>query len=481
MADTRKFKLFIGGMWIDGSSTRTILSPYSEAPVGIVEVADEALVDRAIAAGKAAEPAMAALTAWERREILRGIVDGLRARAGELASIISDEAGKPIRFARGEAARAVQTFTWAIEEAGRLADTSIDLDAAPTGAGRFGIVRRFPVGLVSAISPFNFPLNLVAHKVAPSIAAGCPVVVKPASQTPMSALVLASICEAAGVPAGGVNVVPCARTAADALTTDARPQLLTFTGSPGVGWEMKARAGRKKVVLELGGNAAAIVGPDTDVEAAVRRIAFGAYAYAGQVCISVQRAIVHRDVYDDFREALRIRVRDGVPCGDPSCEATVSGPLIDAKNAARVESWIAMAIESGASVLVGGPREGNVVHPTVLESVPRSALVYASEAFGPVMTLEPYGDIDEAIRIANDSRYGLQTGVFTNDIGALWRAFEGLEVGGVIHNDVPTFRVDHMPYGGVKDSGFGREGPAYALEDYTERRLLALRPSGIPG
>lgn len=473
----REYGLFIGGEWVRGPEQVVIRSPWDDQAVGVVDQADEDCVERAIVAGRAAEQAMAALPAHERRAILGRIVSGLEARFELMAGHIRDEAGKPITAARAEVRRAIETFEFAREEAWRLAEEGIDLGAVPSGAGRFGLVRKVPIGLVSAISPFNFPLNLVAHKLAPAFAVGCPVVLKPASQTPLAALLLAEIAEAAGLPRGGLNVVPCSRAAAGALTTDERFKLLSFTGSPQVGWAMKARAGRKKVVLELGGNAAVIVHRDADVEPTARRVAFGAYVYAGQVCISVQRIFVHADVYPRFRDALVSHLEGELAVGDPHDATVVCGPLIDAKNAARIGEWIGEATSRGGRLLTGGQREGNLVRPALLEQAPPDARVVREEAFGPVAVLERYTDLDDAIARVNDSAFGLQAGIFTDSVNAVWRCFEHLEVGGVIHNDVPTFRVDHMPYGGVKDSGFGREGLPFALEDYTERRLLALRPN----
>jgi len=471
----RELKLFIDGEWVPGASTREVRAPFDSSVVGIAHQADDALVERAIAAGKAAEAPMAALEAHARRAILHRIAAGIAGRAEELADTISAEAGKPLSAARGEVARSQDTFTFAAEEAGRLSEESVDLDAVSAGSGRFGIVRRFPAGLVAAISPFNFPLNLVAHKLGPAFAAGCPVVLKPASQTPLTALLLAEIVEEAGMPRGGLNVVPTDRHTADVLTTDPRFDVLSFTGSPEVGWGMKARAGKKRVVLELGGDAAVIVEKDADLDLAAARVAYGAFVYAGQVCISVQRVLVDKRVYADFRGRFLDATKQ-LAVGDPRDPATVVGPLIDEKNADRIVTWMAEAEAAGATRVCGGAREGNVITPAIFENAPPGIRLSCDEAFGPVCTLAPYEDLDEAIARVNSSAYGLQTGIFTDSVAAVWRAYEGLKVGGVIHNDVPTFRVDHMPYGGVKDSGFGREGIKYALEDYTERRLLALRP-----
>jgi glyceraldehyde-3-phosphate dehydrogenase (NADP+) len=474
----REYKLFIDGEWIDGTSTAEVKSPFNDETVGIIHKADEALVEKAIVAGQRAEKSMAALSTHERRMLIRGVIAGLEERFEDMAEAIRDEAGKPIKVARGEVRRAIETFEFAEEHAQSMTEESIMLDAVPTGRGRFGILRRFPIGLVSAISPFNFPLNLVAHKLAPAIATGCPVVLKPASSTPMASFILAEVCEKAGLPKGGLNVIPCNRSAADALTVDERFKLLSFTGSPAVGWPMKNRAGKKKVVLELGGNAGVIVHSDCDLDLAVRRVAMGAYAYAGQVCISVQRILVHEPIYKEFSEKLVSYLENELGVGDPRDESVLCGPLIDAKNASRVVEWVEEAKEKGGDVLTGGERDGNIVKPVLLANTPEGCRLATEEVFGPVATIQPYKDMDHAIEITNDSVFGLQAGVFTDSVKNIWKCYEQMECGGVVQNDVPTFRVDNMPYGGVKDSGFGREGLPYALEDYTELRLLVLTPEG---
>lgn len=473
----REQPLFLAGEWQEGAERVEIRAPWDGALLGIAAFGDEATIDRALAAGQAAEATFARLPTHERRSLLSRIARGIAARGDELTALIRDEAGKPVTVARGEVTRAVQTFEFAAEETWRR-DEAMDLGAVPTGAGRFGVIRSFPVGLVAAIAPFNFPLNLVAHKLAPAFAAGCPVVLKPAEQTPLTALLLAEICAEAGLPKGGLSVIPAHRGAAGALVEDPRVKLLSFTGSPAVGWAMKARAGKKRVVLELGGDAAAIVHEDADPVQAARRVGFGAYVYAGQVCISVQRVFVHARVYPAFQEALLAWLEEELAVGDPADPKVLCGPLIDDKSATRVLAWIDEAQAKGARLLRGGPREGNLVSPALLEGMPAGARLSSEEAFGPVASLEPYDDLEQAIRRVNDSAFGLQAGVFTDSLRDLWRCYEGLEVGGVIHNDVPVFRVDHMPYGGVKGSGFGREGVPFAVDDYCEKRLLALKPAG---
>lgn len=471
-------KLFIAGELVDGASVEPVCSPHGGRSDVIAEVhrADATLVDRALERGAAATSIMGSLPSHERRAILRRVATSLRARSEELALIIVAEAGKPLKYARAEVDRAAQTFDFAADAAGRHGEAAVALDASPQGNGRYGVVRRFPAGLVAAISPFNFPLNLVAHKLAPAFAAGCPVVLKPASQTPLSSLLLASICREAGVPDGGLSVVPSGRGAADLLVTDDRPRVLSFTGSAAVGWDMKARAGRKRVVLELGGDAAAVILDDADLDLALSRVATGAFAYAGQICISVQRVLASRGRYDEVRDRLVAHTRSRIVVGDPARDDVDCGPLIDSHNAARVVEWIDEARAGGARVLCGGDRDGNTVAPALLEGAPPTCRLAREEAFGPVALVEPFDSVEHAIERVNASRYGLQVGVFTDSVRAVSRFWERAEVGAVIHNDAPIFRVDHMPYGGVKDSGFGREGLPWSLDDYTEPRLLALRP-----
>ncbi len=477
IAAMRTFPSFIGGDWLTGHRLHTVHSPWDGEPVGAVHLASAAQVELALLAGKRALPDMAALPAWKRRAILQRTAELLRLREEELAHLISREAGKPITLARAEVQRAVDTFGFAADEAARLGGEGLDLGAAQPGQGRWGLVRRFPIGLVTAITPFNFPLNLVAHKLAPALAAGCPVVLKPSHQAPLSAFALAEILAEAGLPAGGLNVVYCAVEDAEVLVTDARVQLLTFTGSAAVGWRLQPLAGHKKVLLELGGNAACLVCADADVAHAAKRIAAGSNAFAGQSCISVQRVLVHRSRLDELRTALREEtVR--IVVGDPADASTVCGPVIDVGAAERLQAWFAEAEGFGATRLYGGERDGNLVLPAIFENVPQHARLQAQEAFGPVLCLDAFDELDEAVRLANDSPYGLQAGVFTDSVQTLWQCYEQLEVGAVIHDDVPTFRVDHMPYGGVKESGLGREGPREAVLEYTEPRLLAVRAGG---
>jgi glyceraldehyde-3-phosphate dehydrogenase (NADP+) len=389
------------------------------------------------------------------------------------------ESGKPITDAKREVSRAIQTFTVAAEEAKRIPGEVLPLDWTPGTDSHLGILRRFPIGPVLGITPFNFPLNLVAHKVAPALAAGNSILIKPAPQTPLTALLLGEVVAEAGSPAGALNVVPCDNVVAEQLVIDPRFRLLSFTGSAAVGWMLKAKCGKKKVVLELGGNAAVIVEPDADLDVAAQRCAVGAFGYAGQTCISVQRILVHHSVADLFSTKLLLQVAR-LKAGDPSDESTVVGPLINQSAATRVESWIEEAVAQGARVLLGGKRMGGIVEATVLSNVTPAMKVSCEEIFGPVVTITPYRQLDEAIAAVNQSAYGLQAGVFTQDVNKVFHAFRHLEVGAVLANEIPTFRADHMPYGGVKDSGIGREGVRTAIEDMTEPRLLVLnlKPPG---
>ncbi|MDP7112481.1 MAG: aldehyde dehydrogenase family protein [Myxococcota bacterium] len=470
----RRFGIFVRGEFQHTGDSYEIRDPFDGEVVARVERGGPEVVEGAIgdACGVAAE--MAALPGYRKSAILARMRDGLAARMDELTEVIRAEAGKPVRFARIEVERCLDTFADASEVARHEGGELLNLDAFPPGAGRVGMVRRVPVGPVSAITPFNFPLNLVAHKVAPAIAAGCPVVLKPASQTPSAALILGELAAEAGLPPGGLSVIPCSRAGAGAFTTDDRLRLLTFTGSPEVGWALKALAGRKKVVLELGGNAAAIVEPDADLDAAAAKLAGGAYYYAGQSCISVQRIFVHRAVADAFRDRLVAAV-ENVPFGATADEGCVSGPVIDGSNAERIEAWIGEARQRGGRLLTGGDRTGNVIRPCLLEDTPGDCAVVAREAFGPVANLYSHDHFDGALARVNDSRFGLQAGVFTSDVRKLTQALATLEVGAVVHDDSPAYRVDHMPYGGVKESGIGREGARYAVEDMTEPRMLVLQ------
>ena len=463
----------LGGERVETGDTVEIRSPFDGAPVAVVHRAGAQEVESAIARAVAAFETTRHLPSWQRSEILERISAGIAERRDELARTIALEAGKPIHTARVEADRAAFTFSIAAEEARRIYGEIVPLDWLPGNEGRVAHVRRVPLGPIAGITPFNFPLNLVAHKVAPALAAGNPIVLRPASQTPLASLALAEIVLAAGWPPDGIAVLPCSTEVARPLVEDDRIKLLTFTGSPAVGWALKRRAGRKRVTLELGGNAAVIVNADADVDYAAERVAWGGFVYAGQTCISVQRVYVHEAVYEEFARKLLDRV-EALRVGDPLEEETDVGPLIDAGAAERVEEWIEEAVASGACVLAGGARSGSLWQPTVLAGLREDMRVSCEEVFAPVVGLTAFADVQDAIDAAGRSEFGLQAGIFTNDMRVVDDAFDRLDVGGLMVNDVSTFRIDHMPYGGVKSSGLGREGLRYAIEEMSELRLLTL-------
>ena len=470
---TKHWDLFLAGRWLGEGETIEIRSPYNHEIVGTTVQATAAQAEEAVVAAQEAFAVTRKLPGYERQRILRAISDGIHARRDEFAHLMALESGKPIRVARVEVDRAIFTFAVAAEEATRIGGEWLPLDWQPSAAGRAGIVRRFALGPILAITPFNFPLNLVAHKVAPSIAAGCTMVLKPAPQTPLTSLLLAEVIEQSGWPAGAFSVLPLANADAERLVADDRLKMLTFTGSGAVGWALKLKSGKKKVALELGGNAGVIIHSDADVAQAARRCVQGAFSYAGQTCISVQRIFVQRAIADPFTALLLDGVKN-LKCGDPLDEATDVGPMISEAAARRAEAWIAEAVSGGAKIVAGGKRRGSMVEPTVIVHAKREMKVCAEEVFAPVVVIEPYDEFQDAIRAVNDSPYGLQTGIFTRDAKLLFSAFEDLEVGGVIAGDIPSWRMDHMPYGGVKDSGLGREGLRYAIEEMTEPRIMVL-------
>lgn len=436
-------------------------------------------IERAITAAHAARPAMAAIPGWRRREVLEHLQSRVREHAESLAQTLVVEGGKPITAARAEVSRAQATLREAAAEAGRLDGAVLDLDRDEATRGWRGFTRRVPAGVASLITPFNFPLNLVMHKLAPALAAGCPVLLKPAPATPLSALALGEWLAECGLPEGAFSILPCRNDAAAALVEDERIAVLSFTGGL-VGWALKSRAGKKRVVLELGGNAACIVDgePGASLDHVAARIVAGSYGQAGQSCISVQRLIVHQDAWPALRERLVEAVRP-LPCGDPSDPRTVVGPMISATAAGRLDASIESAIAAGAIALVRGTRTDarpSLLGPTLLENVPRDHPLYREEAFGPVLLIETARNFEHAIERANDSTFGLQCGVFTGSTANAMHAWDALEVGGVVIGDVPTVRIDRMPYGGVKDSGIGREGPRWALEDFSELRLMVSTP-----
>ena len=466
---------FINGRWVDSEERLPVLSPWSGEVVGEVALAGEAAWEAAITAASQAAVVLKAMSSQERRAMLEALATGVKGRQDELARTIVAEGGKPITYARAELSRGVTTLALAAEEAARLGGEVIPLDLAPGTRGRWGLTRRFPVGPVLGITPFNFPFNLVVHKVGPALASGNPIIIKPSSKTPLTALLLAEIYDQAGLPPGGLQVLPSGTDLAERAAADERLKALSFTGSAAVGWHLKAKAGRKKVILELGGNAACIVDAGADLKWAALRAAIGACAHAGQVCIAVQRLLVHQEIYRDFKEVFLQTIARDILAGDPAREETVIGPFIDAAAATRVRQWVKEALDAGAVLTAGNLGAGNLMPAVVLVNVTPEMKVWRHEIFGPVVTLTPFADFAQALELANDSDYGLQAGVFTPNLAHAWQAFETLEVGGVMVNDAPIFRLDHMPYGGVKASGLGREGVRYAMEELTEIRLLAIK------
>lgn len=464
---------YLAGEWRTSSDVIAVRNKFDGRVVAEVSRASRNEVLEAIGQATEAFQATRMLPAYRRSEVLANIAGAIQSRRDELAQLLATEAGKPIRTARQEIDRTILTYTVGSEEAKRIHGEMLNMDVAPVGEGRVGLIKRFPIGPVGAITPFNFPMNLVAHKVAPALAAGCPIIVRPASSTPLCALALAEIVHESGYPKGAFSVLPCSTDAAEPLIIDERIKLLTFTGSPAVGWPMKSKAGRKRVTLELGGNAGVIVHSDADLAFATTRIVAGAFGYAGQSCISVQRVYVQRSIFQQFVDLFVPKVK-ALVIGDPLDEKTDVGPMIDEGSAKNIESWVQEAVSGGAKVLVGGTRKGSVMMPTVLTDVTSDMKVCAQEVFAPVMTLVPYDDFADAVRLVDYGDFGLQCGVFTRDIKNIWHAYEHIEVGGVIVNDISSYRVDHMPYGGVKQSGFGREGVRFALEEMTEMKLLVM-------
>ena len=468
---TRGF--FLDGKWIEEGNLLEIRSPYDDSVVGQVFQGNREHAEAAMASAVKAFRTTRRLPAFERQRVLRQVAQSMTSRKEEFARVLSQEAGKPLKTSRTEVERAIFTFTVAAEESTRIYGEYLPLDWQEVTAGRWGIVRRFPLGPIAGITPFNFPLNLVAHKVAPAMAAGCSIVLKPASQTPFSALLLAEVVQQAGWPDGGLNVVPLSQTDAGLLVTDERIKLISFTGSAAVGWQIKKDAGKKKVTLELGGNAGVIVHSDADISYAADRCVAGGFSYAGQTCISVQRILVERSVFRKFVDLFLAGVQK-LKMGDPMEESTDVGPLIRESDAIRASDWVQEAVRGGARLLCGGQRRGSFLEPTVLTGTKPEMKANCQEIFAPVVTVEPYDDFQKAVQQINNSPYGLQAGIFVRDAKLLFYAYEELEVGGVIAGDVPAFRIDHMPYGGVKDSGMGREGLRYAIEEMTESKLLVM-------
>ena len=469
----KSYKMYLAGKWIAAKDTIRVESPYNDKLVGTVASATKKDYTKAIDEAQKAFEITRNLPSYVRERICQQIADGIRANTEKMAKMMSLEMGKAIKDARVEVDRAANCFHVAAEEAKRIGGEITDLDWVPGSEERVALIRRFPVGVVAGISPFNFPLNLVAHKVAPAIAAGCPIVLKPASKTPIIALMLAEIIDKTELPKGGLSVLPGSSKESSPLIEDPRIKVITFTGSSPVGWWIKANSGDKRTVLELGGNAGVAVADDADVDFAVKRLVYGAFGQAGQSCISVQRIFVHEKVYDKFVRKFRAAIK-GIKMGDPTNEKTDLGPMVDIESAKRTEGWIKEAIAGGAKLLAGGKRRGRMLQPTLLGNVKTNMNVCSQEAFAPLAVLFKYKDFKKVVSQINDSEYGLQAGVFTNRIKDIFYAFKYIEAGGVIINDIPTYRVDHMPYGGVKKSGMGREGIKYGIEDMTEMKMLGL-------
>ncbi|MBL8080408.1 MAG: aldehyde dehydrogenase family protein [Anaerolineales bacterium] len=470
-----EYKLLINGEWCGSGTPLEVKNKYDGSLVGVLPTASREDLNRAIDSAERAEDIMADLPAYKRSEILLRTSALLRERSEEIAKIIAAEAGKALKFARAEVDRAASTFTIAAEEAKRLHGETIPLDAVPSGEGYFGFWTRRPVGVIAAISPFNFPLNLVAHKVAPALAAGNTLVLKPATTTPLAAVILCQILQEAGLPAGVVNlVVGSGGTVGEWLITDERVDKITFTGSPEIGRHILAVAGIKKVTLELGNTSPVVVAPDADLDFVAKRCALGAFYNSGQVCISVQRIYSQKQVYEPFTEKF-VKATEAMVVGDPLDERVDVGPMIDSKEVDRIEGWVKEAQSSGAKILTGGKREGTVYYPTVLANVEADMKVIAEETFAPVASVISSDDFESALKQANDSKFGLQVGVFTKDIDRVFKAVRRLNFGGVIINDTPSFRADHMPYGGNRQSGLGREGVKFAMEDMTNIQLVAIR------
>jgi glyceraldehyde-3-phosphate dehydrogenase (NADP+) len=465
------YPIYAAGEFVTTKQELAVKNPHDGNMIARTWLADQQLLEKCIVAAQAVQTELREMPAHKRFSILRTISDRISENRQHLATVLCRESGKPMRYALGEIDRAAQTFLVAAEETKRLPKEYLSLDWTPAGEKKEGLVKYFPVGLVAGIAPFNFPMNLAVHKIAPAIAAGCPIILKPASSTPLSTLELARIIDQTDLPKGAVSILPMSRVAGNQLVTDERFSLLSFTGSPEVGWEMKNNAGKKKVVLELGGNAGVIVAPSADIDHAIKQCLVGGFAYSGQVCIHAQRIFVHKSIFEKFTTQFT-KLVSGLKAGNPEDSATDIGVMIDEDNAKRVEAWVNEAVAAGAKVLCGGKREQNFYLPTVLTHTTATMKVCSEEIFGPVVTLESYDNFSEAVAMINDTRFGLQAGVFTNDAREIDFSFNNIQTGGIIINDVPTFRVDHMPYGGIKDSGMGREGVKYAIYDMLEARIL---------
>ncbi len=472
MKDTWPY--FLANVPLAPNADLAVTDKYTGKVAARVALADSSAIDQGIeACVESAEP-LARMAPYERQSVLNHCVERFADRFEELAMSLCIEAGKPIKDSRGEVTRLIDTFRIAAEESVRMSGEVMNLEISPRARGYRGMWKRVPIGPCSFITPFNFPLNLAAHKIAPALAVGCPFVLKPASRTPLGAMIIGEVLAETDLPKGTFSILPCSREGAGLFTTDDRLKLLSFTGSPGVGWALKATAGKKKVVLELGGNAACVVDHDADLDYAVERIVFGAFYQSGQSCIGVQRIIVHEKIYGDLRDRL-VAATVKLVSGDPKSEDTIIGPMISEAEAERLHSWIDQAVEAGGTLLCGGRRKGAMLDATLLEEVPKNQPVCTLEAFGPVAVLSRFSRFEDALTEVNDSAFGLQAGIFTRDLYKAQLAWDTLEVGGVVIGDVPSWRVDNMPYGGVKDSGLGREGVRFAMEDMTEIRNLVIR------
>ncbi len=468
------YPYYLAGEPCEPNTDLEVIDKYTGEVASRVALADASAIREGIAAAEVSFDAMRAMPAHARQGVLSHCVRRFEERFEELAMSLCIEAGKPIKDARGEVTRLIDTFRYAAEEAVRLHGEVMEMGISARAAKYTGMWKRVPIGPCSFISPFNFPLNLAAHKIAPALAVGCPFVLKPASMTPIGALIIGEILAETDLPKGAFSILPCRRDGAELFTTDERLKLLSFTGSPEVGWALKAKAGKKKVVLELGGNAGCVVDEDADVDDAVARLCVGAFYQSGQTCIGVQRIFVHASIYDELKAKL-VEATRALPMGDPKDPNTWIGPMISENEATRLSGWIQAAVDRGAKLLCGGQRSGAMLEATLLEGVPADCDAMAKEAFGPLACLSSFTDFDDALGQVNDSVFGLQAGIFTRDIYKIQKAWDELDVGGVVIGDVPSWRVDHMPYGGVKDSGLGREGVRFAMEDMTEIRLLAIR------
>jgi acyl-CoA reductase-like NAD-dependent aldehyde dehydrogenase len=472
----KSYPYYIANEAVAANTDLEVTDKFSGEVATRVALADAKAIDKAIALAVDSMPAMRAFPPFKRQAVLEHCVRRFGERFEEMAMALCIEAGKPIKDARGEVSRLIDTFKVAAEESVRIGGEILNLEISQRAKGYHAYVKRVPIGPCSFISPFNFPLNLAAHKVAPALAAGVPFVLKPGSRTPIGALIIGEVLAETDLPKGGFSILPAHRDGADLFTTDDRFKLMSFTGSPAVGWDLKARAGKKKVVLELGGNAAVVVDGDQGdkLDYVVDRLAFGAFYQSGQSCIGVQRILVHASVYDALREKLIVKTKS-LKMGDPKDESTFVGPMISESESRRLAGWMESAVKAGAKIIAGGRVEGAMFEATLLENVGRDTDLYRKEAFGPIAILEKFDDFDRALMTVNDSDFGLQAGIFTDSLAHAHRAWDELDVGGVVINDVSSFRVDNMPYGGVKDSGIGREGVRYAIEDMTELRLMVMR------